>query len=178
MNRSRIARAYVALRSAASSVSFQSALIIGSMSIVLWKPALSDTVHCADVRFLVEQSTTNFSSIRKETKGEPGGLQTTFVLEGAEYCLIIEQVKTDSYRCTWKYSYGDKLAGEDFEKLASGIRECLGSGVIVREDMAVNHPDTYESYLLTLPGTAARISLKDKIEMKSTYVSFTIDGMQ
>lgn len=70
LNRKPIVQSCMAKRSGASFVSRYSALVVGSMAMAICTPALSDTLRCADVLYLVEQSTTNFASIVKEFEGE------------------------------------------------------------------------------------------------------------
>jgi hypothetical protein len=154
------------------------AVVLGMASATISKPVFSEIINCSDATYLFEQSATSFASIREQTQNEDGGFKSKFNLPGTEYCEIIEDVEKVSYRCTWKYTYGDEQASYAFKRLASELVSCLGDEVNVREDQAVNHPDSYGSYLFTLPETEARITLKNKIELDSTFVSFFIVSVQ
>ncbi len=161
-----------------STSSTRSTLYASILLATAGSPALAETIPCADVLDLVAQSTEQFSSIQRVEKSEFGGFETTVNLPGAQYCVIIEDVVKKTYRCTWKHPYGDDAAGLEFERLAAEIAECLGSRALVRRDQPVNHPDTYKSFLYILPNTEVRVTLKEKSELASTFVSFVVDGMR
>lgn len=158
------------------SVKFSQVAITVSIALLaLCKPVMADMISCADVRYLMGESTNQFSKTRSEVESEFGGLKSTLELPGAQYCVIVEGIIKDTYRCTWKYPYRDEQAGVEFEKLVAEFAGCLGNEVTVAKDQAVNHPDTYDSYLFALAGTEARVTLKDKRELNSTFVFFAIE---
>lgn len=159
-----------------SLISSRAALTTTIVVLALCKPALADMISCPEALSLIKESTTQFSQIRSETESEFGGVTSTLVLPEAQHCVIIGDTVKDTYRCTWKYPYRDELAGLKFEKLALEFSTCLGNEVEMKQDQPVNHPDTYESYLFTLPGAEARVTLKDKRELDSTFVSFVIEA--
>lgn len=169
---------FPSLREHLSTKRYSLVVLIGLILATCSKPVLSEILNCKDTSYLIEHSANNFVAIREDKKSEYGGYLSKFELSGAEYCAIIEDVEKVSYRCTWKYSYGDEQARDAFRQLASDVQSCLGDKVTVREDQAVNHPDSYESYLLELPDGEARITLKNKIELNSTFVSFFIGGVR
>ena len=146
------------------------------VALFLCKPALAEIMSCPEALYLVKESTTRFSQIKGEIDNESGGITSTLGLPGAQSCIINEGAAKDSYRCTWKYPYRDALAALDFEKIALEFSSCLGDQAKVREDQAVNHPDSYESFLFTLPAAEARVTLKDKRELNSSFVSFIIEA--
>lgn len=131
---------------------------------------------CADILYLIEQSRSQFSAIRGETDSDSGGYDTTFILTDAWHCLIHEDVKKSSYRCTWKFPYGDDQAHATFHRFAEEMRSCIGNMAEEREDQLVNHPDYYASYYYHLPGSEASVSLKNKGKLMSTLVSIRVDG--
>jgi len=155
--------------------SSQVALTTAIVALALCKPASAEMILCADALYLIEESTTQFSRILGDSKSDFGGFTSTLERPGAQYCVIVGDAVKDSYRCTWKYPYRDELAGAEFEKLATKFAGCLDNEIEIREDQAVNHPDSYASYLFELPGAEARVTLKDKRDLDSTFVSFSIN---
>lgn len=154
-----------------------SSLIIALLfALIFYRPVSAQTISCDDVFYVIEQSHTGFLSIQSDVKNETGGFKATYSLPGAHYCNIIEDVEKRSYRCTWKYSIGDGEAEAEYEQLADSVLSCLGSSASVAEDQPVNHPDTYKSYIYSMSDTEVRITLKDKSELKSTFVSIVVDG--
>ena len=162
-----------------SLLSFRSSRVTLTTSVVLLtlcKPVMADIISCPEALYLVNESSSRFSQITGDVESEFGGITSTLELSGAQYCVIVGDAVKDTYRCTWKYPYRDELAGMEFEKLALEFASCLGNQVEMREDQAVNHPDSYESFLFTLPWAEARVTLKDKRELDSTFVSFVIEA--
>lgn len=145
-------------------------------TLALQGPASAATLSCTDAHALVEQADTRFASLRGDTDSAFGGVDSTLVLPGAEYCVIAEGAPQAAYRCRWRFAYRDAQAAALYEEVASELIACLGNAVAVADDRAVNHPDTSDAYLFTLPRTEARITLKDKRELDSTFVFFFIDG--
>jgi hypothetical protein len=131
---------------------------------------------CADILYLVEQSRSQFSEIRGNTGSDFGDYDATLVLTDAWYCVLLEDVEKASYKCTWKYPLGDKRAHETFQRLAGEMKNCIGHMADERTDQPVNHPDFYASYYYQLPGSEARVTLKNKAKLRSTLVSIVVDG--
>lgn len=163
------------LCSSASSGVCLAACSLVFLAALVGKPALAQTIPCADVRFLIEQSRTGFLAIQRDTRHEFGGFDTTIKLSEAEYCVILEDVEKRSFRCAWKYSHSDRQAEAKYTQMREDLAVCLGNSASVQKDQPVNHPDIYESYLYRLPAVELRISLKEKSALKSTFVSFVVE---
>jgi len=140
--------------------------------------ASEEPISCSDIRYLIEQSRTQFLAIQGDTGSNFGDYDATFVLPDAWYCAIIEDVEKRTYKCTWKYPHGDERAHEAFQGFAKEMRSCIGDMAEERTDQAVNHPDFYAAYYYQLPGGAASVSLKNKAKLMSTLVSIRIDGFK
>lgn len=145
--------------------------VITSLNAASEEPTL-----CSDILYLIEQSRSQFVAIQGDTGSDFGDYDTTFVLPDAWYCVILEDVEKRSYKCTWKYPYGDQQAHNTFQRLAKEMRNCIGDVADERTDQPVNHPDFYASYYYQLPDGEARVTLKDKGKLMSTLVSIVIDG--
>ena len=138
--------------------------------------ASEEPTLCSDILYLIEQSRSQFFAIRGDTGSDSGDYDTTFVLPSAWYCVILEDVEKRSYKCTWKFSYGDEQAHKTFQRFTKEMRNCIGNIADERTDQPVNHPDFYASYYYQLPGSEARVTLKNKSKLMSTLVSIVIDG--
>lgn len=138
----------------------------------------AEALSCSDMRFLFEQSKQSFALILSEKESEFGGLIATKKLPQAQYCVILEDPEKRSYKCTWEYPIGDERARTAFEQYAKEVESCLGSDIQRVMDQPVNHPDTYKSFLYTLPDSEMRVTFKDKSELKSTLVSVVIEGIR
>lgn len=133
-------------------------------------------IGCSDIRYLIEQSRSQFVEIRGSSGGDFGDYDATFVLPDAWFCLILEDVEKWSYRCVWKYPHGDAQANTTFQRFVREMRNCIGTIAEERADQSVNHPDFYASSYFRLSGGAASVSLKNKAKLMSTLVSIRIDG--
>lgn len=138
--------------------------------------ASEDSALCPDLLYLIEQSESEFSAIREDTKSEFGGYDAALVLSGASYCAILEDAEKTSYRCVWTYPQGDEQAHTTFQRLATEMRACIGTRAEEQTDQSVNHPDFYASHYYDLPEARASVALKDKSNLRSTLVSIRIDG--
>ena len=138
--------------------------------------ASEDSALCPDLLYLIEQSESEFSSIREDTKSEFGGYDAALVLSGASYCTFLEDAEKTSYRCVWTYSQGNEQAHETFQRLAKEMRACIGTRAEEQTDQSVNHPDFYASRYYQLPSGRASVNIKDKTALRSTLVSIRIDG--
>jgi hypothetical protein len=107
--------------------------------------ASEDSALCPDLLYLIEQSESEFSAIREDTKSEFGGYDAALVLSGASYCTILEDAEKASYRCVWTYPRGDEQAHTTFQRLATEMRACIGTRAEEQTDQSVNHPDFYAS---------------------------------
>ena len=131
---------------------------------------------CEDVRYLIEQSKSQFAAIRGGSDHQFGGFETTFTLPDVWYCGILEDVEKWSYRCVWKYPLGDEQARTAYQDLSTAMKACIGDIAEEQVDQTVNHPDIYQSRYYQLPKGALNINLKNKADLESTLVSMRIDG--
>ncbi len=138
--------------------------------------ATAGSTFCADLTYLLEQSKSGFYAIQSDKRSEHRGFNASKVLENAEYCVIFEDPKKRSYKCTWVFAFGAAEADTLYEQFANGVSECLGSLADRQVDQPVNHPDTYTAYLYTLADTELRVTFKEKSALKSTLVSVVIEG--
>lgn len=140
-------------------------------------PVLAQSIACSDLTYLIEQSQTGFKAILDKTDSEFGGRDTTIILPNAQYCVILEDQRKRSYKCTWTFGYGAEQAQETFEKYAKDVSNCLGSSASESKDQLVNHPDTYYSHLYRISNTDLRVTLKNKGALRNTLVSVIVDGL-
>ena len=145
-------------------------------TITVLNAASQEPIPCSDILYLIEQSKTQFLAIRGSAGNEQGGYETTFVLSGAWFCVILEDAEKGSYQCTWKHPHGDERAQQQFLGFVKEMRSCIGHFAEERKDQSVNHPDFYASYFYRLPGGEASVTLKNKSKLMSTLVSIGIDG--
>ena len=151
------------------------AAIVFSITTCLNAAAEKPTL-CSDILYLIEQSRSRFLAIRGNTRSDFGDYDTTFVLPDAWYCVLLEDVEKRSYKCTWKYPHGDEQAHKTFQQFVKEMRNCIGNVAEERTDQPVNHPDFYAAHYYQLPGSEARVTLKNKSKLMSTLVSIVIDG--
>ncbi|MGI9433773.1 MAG: hypothetical protein ACR2Q4_02905 [Geminicoccaceae bacterium] len=132
---------------------------------------------CTDIHDLIEQSGSQFEAIRGAADRTSRGQEATFVLPDASSCMILDDPEKSSYRCVWKYPYGDEQAHQAFQRHLNDMRNCIGHMAEETTDQSVNHPDFYASYYFQLQGSAASVNLKNKAKLGSTLVSIRIDGL-
>lgn len=140
------------------------------------KMAFAQSMDCAEVLFLIEQSAEEFHAIQADTRSEHGGFTTTHELADAQYCVILEDPEKRSYLCTWSYPIGSDLAKAAFDATSSQMGHCLADLATVVQDQPVNHPDTYNSLLFKLAETEVRVTHKNKGVLNSTLVSVIVEG--
>ncbi|MFK7994979.1 MAG: hypothetical protein AB8B87_12625 [Granulosicoccus sp.] len=148
-----------------------------ALLLLISTPVWAQNISCTDIDALIDQSETKFNAIQQESRHEHGGFKTTTILPEAEYCLIFEDPEKRTYQCTWAYPLGASDASSTFERYAKDIGDCLDNRAIMIKDQAVNHPDTYSSYIYNLPKTEVRVTLKNKSKLKSTLVSVFVTGV-
>ena len=131
-------------------------------------------VGCSDFLYLIGQSESRFSGIRKDTGSEFGTYDTSHVLPGVWYCAILEDKEKVSYQCAWKYPLGDGQAHGVFKEVAKEMKGCIGEFAEEQTDRPVNHPDFYAAHYYQLPGGEVSVALKNKSSLKSTVVSIGV----
>jgi len=136
--------------------------------------AQDEPVGCSDFLYLIEQSKTRFSEIRKDTGSTFGTYDTAHVLPGAWYCAILEDKEKMSYQCAWKYPLGDKQAHGAFKALVKQMKACIGGLAQEQTDRPVNHPDFYAARYYQLPHGEVSVALKNKSSLTSTLVSLGV----
>lgn len=138
--------------------------------------AANESSLCSQVLSVIDEAPSRFLALRGEPAEGFGDYKAKVVLEKASSCVILEDAQKGSYHCVWTYPLGAAQAHEAFEILLGEVRLCLAELAEEKKDEAVNHPDTYASYLFEAPGSTTSINLKNKSALKSTLVSIRIDG--
>ncbi|EBA02046.1 hypothetical protein RB2150_10649 [Rhodobacterales bacterium HTCC2150] len=85
-------------------------------------------------------------------------------------CDNTTECTADSLTCTWAFPYRAKEADNKFKKTLFDIQTCLGPNAKSNKDTGVNHPDSYDLWVIESDRTTARVSLKDKAALEKTYV--------
>jgi len=133
----------------------------------------ADAPVCEDLRFLVEQSRSDFEAI-SEDRANSVARHLGWV--DAESCLSEPDTEKTSYRCVWNFPLGSPEAYAAFEQLVDQVRACFVGLADESTDPAVNHPDFYAAHRWETPQGAANVSLKNKSALRLTLVTLRIDG--
>ena len=155
-----------------ATLALATAILMSTGPIV--KAAQDKPIGCSDFLYLIEQSKSRFSDIRKDAGSEFGTYDTAHVLSGAWYCAILEDKEKVSYQCAWKYPLGDRQAHGAFKEVAKEMKACIGEFAEEQTDRPVNHPDFYAAHYYQLPDGEVSVALKNKSSLKSTLVSIGV----
>ena len=120
--------------------------------------AQSDAALCVNIHYLLDQSRTQFLSIRDVGASGFGGYNSKYLMPDAWYCVIDEDVEKSAHRCTWKYPYEGDEANKAFQKKLKQVRACIGAVASEIKAKPVNHPDSYESTVYTLRDNEIRVT--------------------
>ena len=133
---------------------------------------------CSDVKILIEHARSNFSSNPVRPGEGEGGDAGPLMLRDASDCRVALQLAGNFYYCAWKHPFRAASAALSFERINKELKECIGDRATIHSDQGVNHPDFYDSRHYILDGAVVTVSLKDKIELQSTFVFVRVNSRE
>ena len=130
---------------------------------------------CANVRGLAELARTGFDG-----KPAPDAVREIAAhVQGSDIaadCRIIIKPDTKSHMCMWTFAYRSDSAAAGFERLIGDLKSCFDGREPTREDIGVNHPDSYDASRFDIDGVRISVSIKDKAALEKTFVFLWVEG--
>ena len=133
---------------------------------------------CADVKNLIEHARSNFSSNPARPGEGEGGNAGPLLLRDASDCRVALQLGGNFYYCAWKHPFRAASAARSFERINEELQQCIGDRATIHGDQGVNYPDFYDARHYILDGASVTVSLKDKIELQSTFVFVRVNSRE
>ncbi len=135
-----------------------------ALVLLLW-PTFAQADRCAELRGLVE-----------EAGSDQMDLAPVAVYADAQDCSISRDERGGrTYLCHWAFPYRDAAATTAFEALDQEVRQCFNDASIMPDDLAVNHPDSYQLRRYQFGQAVISASLKDKAALCQSLVFLRID---
>ena len=130
---------------------------------------------CPDIRSLIEHARSGTLSNSTQS-GDEMDAAGSLILKGASACEVALQLDGASYHCRWKHPLRAAAATRSFEQFDKELRDCIGHRGAGQRDIGVNHPDSYDSRHYILDGARVVLSLKDKADLRSTFVFIRVSA--
>lgn len=77
-------------------------------------------------------------------------------------CRFALQPSGVTYYCVWEFPFRAHEATSAFVHLSAALEACFGDRATERDDLRVNHPDSYRSHEFLVDDASVTVSLKDK----------------
>lgn len=150
------------------------AMLFAMLAVSFGAPANAGAaIVCQEVGLLIEQAKRNFVGGTSETST---AVEAT-PLTGSTSCSpSLALSGANSYHCAWMFDYRSDAAKTTYEDFNRTLQGCFSENTDPLTDHAVNHPDYYEQQQYRLDGVAVTVSIKDKSELRSTFVFVGIHG--
>lgn len=89
---------------------------------------------------------------------------------GSSDCQLALQLGGVTHYCVWEYPFRAPEAASAYEHLSTALGACLGNRATERDDLGVNHPDTFSSRQFDIDGISVTVSLKDKAALGKSLI--------
>jgi hypothetical protein len=132
---------------------------------------------CEDIGYLIDQSQSHFQKIVEKPSGNTDDYHVTRSLDRASFCVVTKKSTRNWYRCAWEFPHRAEQAYDAYEELVRELDECIGQDATLHEDQSVNHPDYYASRRYEMGQAEVSVSVKDKVELGSTFVFVKIQSL-